>query len=107
VAPRLEGLLAGLTFVQGSATSVDLESQQVTVTAAPAPASVPAPAAANGAGVAAPLVLPFDRVVVALGSEAADLANVPGAQAHALPFYTIEHAEALQVLLRGSSLGLV
>jgi NADH dehydrogenase FAD-containing subunit len=124
VAPRFEGLLTGLNFVQGAATAVDLDNRRVTIespsvatphapeaaasattttTTADEPATEEAAASSTSAANSenAPPTsttsLQFDRLIVALGSEAADLGNVPGAAEHALPFYTLEHAEQLQV----------
>jgi NADH dehydrogenase FAD-containing subunit len=116
VAPRFDGLLTGLNFVQGAATAVDLDNRKVTIesptlaapltpdSAAAATMKVAADATAAEATAAGPesggsaTSLPFDRLIVAVGSEAADLGNVPGAAEHALPFYTLEHAEELQVI---------
>lgn len=116
MAPRFDGLLTGLNFVQGAATAVDLDNRKVTIesptlaapltpdSAAAATMKVAADATAAEATAAGPesggsvTSLPFDRLIVAVGSEAADLGNVPGAAEHALPFYTLEHAEELQVI---------
>lgn len=85
VAPRYADIFAntGITFLQGKVGAVDVSGRQVSVEADGAP----------------PLSLPFDRLVVALGSEAAQLAKVPGAAAHALPFYTSADARALELKL--------
>lgn len=48
-----------------------------------------------------PLSEPFDRAVIALGAECANLGLVPGAKEHALPFYSLQHATTVRERVRG------
>ena len=84
VAPRMEDVLkgTGINFVKGGIGELDLAKRTVAV----APADMETDAQ----------LLPYDRLVVALGSQPRNLETIPGAQDHSLPFYTVEDAYRLQ-----------
>lgn len=86
VAPRFSELLdgTGVQFLQGTAENVDTANCFIEGTKQ------------AGADEGAEFRVPFDRAVLALGSEAMNLEMVPGAADHALPFYTMRDALMLK-----------
>jgi len=85
VAPRYAELLASeplITYMQATATEVDADGGTVTV--------VPA----GGAG--APVALPYDRLVVAVGGKPSLPDGIPGLDTHAYPLHSYEGAVALK-----------
>lgn len=84
VAPRMEDVLkgTGINFVKGRIGELDLGKRTVAV----APADVETDAQ----------LLPYDRLVVALGSQPRNLETIPGAQDNSIPFYTVEDAYRMQ-----------
>ena len=81
IAPPFEELLAntGCRFRQGTVDNIDIDNQQVRLQAG--------------------TVLPYDRLVLALGGET-PMSNVPGAAEHAIPFRTLKDAYRLEERLR-------
>ncbi len=81
IAPPFEELLAntGVRFIQGKAASLDLEAQEVRLEDGP--------------------TLTYDRIVLAVGGETR-LDIVPGAEAHAIPFRTLDDAYRVESRLR-------
>jgi len=85
VAPRYADLLASeplITYMQATATGVDADGGTVTV--------VPA----GGAG--APVALPYDRLVVAVGGKPSMPEGIPGLDTYAYPLHSYEGAVALK-----------
>jgi NADH dehydrogenase FAD-containing subunit len=114
VAPLLTDVLggSGANFLQGTVTAVNLEKRTVTIGTHAARAAAEAysgKADDNDYGESAAwpsstssddvggleatetttTTLSFDRLVVAMGAEAAPPLTVPGAIEHAMPFYTV------------------
>merc|ERR1719469_326346 len=87
VAPPFSEVLAGsgVEFVRGSVSGLDAEARMVRVTTG-----------GEGGGEAAERLLPYDACVLALGARATGYARVPGAEAHARQFYTLDDALALR-----------
>lgn len=87
VAPRYADLLADeplITYLQATATEVDATAGTVTV--------VPA------GGVGAPVALPYDRLVVAVGGRPTQ-PDIPGLKEHGLPLHSYEAAVAVKQAL--------
>lgn len=115
VAPLLTDVLggSGANFLQGTVTAVNLEKRTVTIGTHAARAAAEAVTCGKaddndyGESAAWPSMitssddvggleatettttLSFDRLVVAMGAEAAPPLTVPGAIEHAMPFYTV------------------
>jgi len=111
VAPLLTDVLggSGANFLQGTVTAVNLEKRTVTIGKQSAKAAAYGGKADNGGEAATwpsitssdgvggleatetttTTTLSFDRLVVAMGAEAAPPLTVPGAIEHAMPFYTV------------------
>ena len=81
IAPPFEELLAntGVRFHQGSVASIAIQERQATLQ--------------DGT------LLPYDRLVLALGGET-PMGDIPGAAEHAIPFRAIEDAYRLEERLR-------
>ena len=97
VAPPFTEVLAGsgVEFVRGTVAGLDPETRMVRV----------ATGADGEGGKASERLLPYDACVLALGSRAAGVGRVPGAEAHARQFYTLDDALALRQELQARALG--
>jgi NADH:ubiquinone reductase (non-electrogenic) len=99
VAPRMEDVLrgTGITFVQGGVDALDLATQTVRVAEAGSFGGAAGPPEGEGGGEwSNARELPYDRLVIALGSQPRNLEAIPGAQEFSIPFYTVEDAYRLQ-----------
>lgn len=85
IAPKFEDLLAdsGISFLQGQVENLDLSSGV-------------AEGSRTGEKTRGEFRIPFDRLVLALGAEAAGLQVVPGAKEFAMPFRNLDNALALK-----------
>ena len=98
VAPRMEDVLrgTGITFVQGGVDALDLATQTVRVAEAGSFGGAAGPPEGEGGEWSNARELPYDRLVIALGSQPRNLEAIPGAQEFSIPFYTVEDAYRLQ-----------
>lgn len=85
IAPKFEDLLAdsGVSFLQGQVENLDLSSGA-------------AEGSRTGGKTRGEFRVPFDRLVLALGAQAAGLQVVPGAREFAMPFWNLKDALALK-----------
>lgn len=89
VSPRFDTLLKdkNIEFKQASINSVNLAGKTVTIS--------PAMSRVDSVGDGDSIVIPFDRLVIAMGCAPA-MDVVPGVSEHAVPFYTIDDALRVQ-----------
>lgn len=85
VAPLFSDLLSSssVKFLHGSVENLDLSSSVVEGTCMDGPADKE-------------FHVQFDRLILAVGGEAAGVENVPGAKEHAIPFYSLSDAGELK-----------
>lgn len=88
IAPKFEDLLQDTTidFIHGEVQKLDLEGNSVE-------------GIRLGGNHGNDFRLPFDRVVLALGSQPFNLSSVPGADEFAMPFHTLSNANSLKLKL--------
>lgn len=89
IAPKFEDLLqdTSIDFVYGEVQELDLKGNSINGTRL-------------GGNRDSDFRLPFDRVVLAMGSQPSNLASVPGADEFAIPFHTLANANSLKLKLK-------